>query len=116
LLHPRITAQGDGEVSGTGVEIGGDVVLSCTVIKRRGAAGFTDDGAGAALLAEMHEFYESPTAEGGLAGAAEVERESEIKGTLAIPMIQFPISETATHWATHGVAVSFSSKVVSKRV
>ena len=53
-------SQGDGEICGTGVEISGDVLLSCSIIKNEGKKN------------HLH---------------------------------QYPVTETDTHWVTHGVAV-----------
>jgi acetamidase/formamidase len=61
-------SQGDGEICGCGVEIGGHVLLSCQVLKKGQAyAGGGSDG---------NRF-----------------------------VCRFPVTETATHWMTHGVAV-----------
>lgn len=55
-------SQGDGEISGTGVEIGGHVLLSAKVIKRE-----------------------------------------EAYGKDSSQICEFPVTETKTHWVTHGV-------------
>lgn len=53
-------SQGDGEICGTGVEVGGHVLLSCDIIKQK---------------------------------------------DLVMPVCEYPVTETETHWVTHGVAV-----------
>ena len=74
-------SQGDGEISGNGVEIGGHVLLQCHVIKRE-------------------DLY----------GSAEEERRLTLRdandtiGTAAVPLtLDYPVTETPTHWITHGV-------------
>ena len=57
-------SQGDGEICGTGVEVGGDVLLSCQVIKRE------------SLQKNAKEF-----------------------------VLEYPVTETSSHWITHGVTV-----------
>lgn len=57
-------SQGDGEIGGTGVEVGGDVLLSCQIIKRQ-------------QLQEISKDF----------------------------VLEYPVTETATHWITHGVTV-----------
>ena len=63
-------AQGDGEICGCGIEISGDVLLSCSLIKKQ-------------------------------------QEEEEKKKN------EFPVTETATHWITHGVAVEDIPKATS---
>jgi amidase len=64
-------AQGDGEISGNGVEIGGHVLLQCRVIPQKEAY-TTDDF-------ESHQGVRIPL------------------------VLEYPVTETATHWITHGV-------------
>lgn len=59
-------SQGDGEIGGTGVEVGGDVLLSCQVIKRE-------------------QLQQAPRAKDFV--------------------LEYPVTETNTHWITHGVTV-----------
>lgn len=76
-------SQGDGEIAGTGVEIGGDVLLSCQILKRNavysGSSGTTC-------------------------------RPSDTNDN---QICKFPITETATHWITHGVAVEDIPKITN---
>jgi amidase len=53
-------SQGDGEICGTGVEVGGHVLLRCEIIQQK---------------------------------------------NLMTPICEYPVTETETHWITHGVAV-----------
>mmetsp|Transcript_28929 Transcript_28929/g.43687 ORF Transcript_28929/g.43687 Transcript_28929/m.43687 type:complete len:342 (-) Transcript_28929:7-1032(-) len=62
-------SQGDGEIAGTGVEIGGNVLLSCQIIPK-------------------NDIYPPPVA-----------------AAAASSRVRFPVTETLTHWITHGVAV-----------
>jgi amidase len=64
-------SQGDGEINGTGVEVGGDVLLSCEIIKPNDLVTHTD-----AITAS----------------------------STRLPC-EYPVTETKTHWITHGVAV-----------
>lgn len=61
-------SQGDGEISGSGVEIGGNVLLQCEVLKQS-------------------DLYKD-------ADASLPEERTRL---------QFPVTESATHWITHGV-------------
>mmetsp|Transcript_15520 Transcript_15520/g.22275 ORF Transcript_15520/g.22275 Transcript_15520/m.22275 type:complete len:192 (+) Transcript_15520:209-784(+) len=63
-------SQGDGEISGTGVEIGGHVLLKCHVIPQK-------------------HLYPS--------SSSSLPKEQT--------QLLFPITETKTHWITHGVLV-----------
>lgn len=63
-------SQGDGEISGTGVEVGGRVLLSCRVLKEQDIYGNDRDS-------NTNKDYR----------------------------ISFPVTETTTHWMTHGVLV-----------
>ena len=67
-------SQGDGEVSGNGVEIGGDVLLQCQVLKR-------------------DEVYKSGD-----------QHSLDDKRTISFA-VEYPVTETATEWITHGVLV-----------
>ena len=76
-------SQGDGEIAGTGVEIGGDVLLKCRVIKQEDVYGkllFDDD--------EEDETIET--------SSSSCNNSSKWK-------LEYPVTETATHWITHGV-------------
>ena len=64
-------SQGDGEISGTGVEIGGDVLLSCHVYKQNC---LYPEGAG---------------------------------------VCRYPVTETDTHWVTHGVVIEDIPKTMT---
>jgi amidase len=66
-------AQGDGEISGNGVEIGGHVLLQCRVIPQKEAYTVDDD-----FFQSQHGVHISLT-------------------------LEYPVTETATHWITHGV-------------
>ena len=70
-------SQGDGEISGNGVEIGGHVLLQCDLIRAKDL-----------YAIENHDTSaDSATREGK-----------------TIPMtLEYPITETSTHWITHGV-------------
>jgi amidase len=65
-------SMGDGEISGTGVEVGGRVVLSCRVLKQK-------------------DLFTAPP----LPSCDRVH----------VGKLEFPVTETATHWMTHGVTV-----------
>jgi amidase len=69
-------SQGDGEISGSGIEIGGDVLLSCEVLKHE-------------------DLYDVRLCVDGDAGAT---NDSGISLKL-----EYPVTETSTHWVTHGV-------------
>jgi len=66
-------SQGDGEICGTGVEIGGHVLLQCNVLKH----------------ADLYSH------------------ESGATGTTNNPpvKVEYPVTETSTHWITHGIMV-----------
>ena len=67
-------SQGDGEISGTGVEIGGDVLLRCQVIRQENLYG--------------RSFGDNDN----------VDHNDDDQWKL-----EYPVTETATHWITHGV-------------
>lgn len=75
-------SQGDGEISGTGVEIGGDVLLSCQVYKQK-------------------DVYPN------------VNDETNNDSPLATLVCQYPVTETAAHWITHGVVVENISQTTT---
>ncbi|CAB9529803.1 Acetamidase formamidase [Seminavis robusta] len=62
-------SQGDGEISGTGVEIGGHVLLKCGILKKESLLPLSSSN------------------------------NNDIPQSLP----EFPVTETATHWITHGV-------------
>ena len=68
-------SQGDGEISGSGVEIGGDVLLTCRVLKHE-------------------ELY----------GKLATDCTTTSKGGYPWKL-EYPVTETPTHWITHGVVV-----------
>jgi amidase len=70
-------SQGDGEISGTGVEVGGRVFLSCQILKEK----------------DLFSIVSLPNnvQPGKLEGR-------DVR-------IVFPVTETATHWMTHGIVV-----------
>jgi amidase len=75
-------SQGDGEIAGAGVEIGGDVLLKCTILKHEDLYGcsYADDD-------DHHETKDASTTEG-------------------IPLkLEYPVTETPSHWITHGVVI-----------
>jgi amidase len=69
-------SQGDGEICGTGVEIRGEVRLKCKVIKKE------DTMVPPSKLDDEHDKFDP----------------------LSEPCL-FPVTETETHWHTHGVMV-----------
>lgn len=69
-------SQGDGEICGTGVEIRGEVWLNCKVIKKK------DLVVQPSILGDEHHRLD----------------------LLSNPCL-FPVTETETHWHTHGVMV-----------
>jgi amidase len=71
-------SQGDGEISGTGLEIGGHVLFQCDVIKER-------------------ELYGMPTAD------VETSTSTTAVGAPDSLRVEHPVTETETHWMTHGV-------------
>ena len=71
-------SQGDGEISGTGVEIGGHVLLQCEILKH-------DD------------LYPHNEDQNGSGATATINR-PPLK-------LEYPVTETSTHWITHGVVV-----------
>jgi amidase len=75
-------SQGDGEICGTGVEISGTVWLSCRVIKKDEVA---------PLLS--------------LSFALEDDNSSQFQFESPSTSCLFPVTETETHWHTHGVIV-----------
>mmetsp|Transcript_833 Transcript_833/g.2079 ORF Transcript_833/g.2079 Transcript_833/m.2079 type:complete len:441 (-) Transcript_833:1472-2794(-) len=66
-------SQGDGEIAGTGVEIGGDVLLRCRVLKQE-------------------DLYGDDSSDGDSGSDSDWE-------------LEYPVTETETHWITHGVTV-----------
>ena len=72
-------SQGDGEISGTGVEIGGDVLLRCEILRHEDLYGCPYQG-----------DRKNPASE----------------NTANFPWkLEYPVTETRTHWITHGVVV-----------
>ena len=72
-------SQGDGEISGNGVEVGGHVLLQCDVIKQEDLYGPSTSG----MDAQSH------TLSNGV--------------TIPSLRLEYPVTETLTHWITHGV-------------
>lgn len=64
-------SQGDGEIAGTGVEIGGDVLIRCDILRHEDLYGCTYD----------------PGSD---------KNDSDWR-------LEYPVTETHTHWITHGV-------------
>jgi len=73
-------SQGDGEISGTGVEIGGHVLLQCEILKH----------------ADLYSQNNENQNEAGL--SAGIINHPTVK-------LEYPVTETSTHWITHGVVV-----------
>ena len=91
-------SQGDGEISGSGVEIGGDVLLQCRVLRHEDVYGCSYDS-----RMRSDENYETNTGKGIPT--------TENRG---FPWkIEYPVTETSTHWITHGVVVCDIPKTTS---
>lgn len=73
-------SQGDGEISGNGVEIGGDVLLRCAIIKQKD------------LYPSLSMNDNNP-------------EDGDNDGKDINLRLEFPVTETTTHWITHGVMV-----------
>jgi len=73
-------SQGDGEISGTGIEIGGDVLLRCRVLKQE-------------------ELYD---ANASLFSSSNSNDGSDDYNNWKL---EYPVTETKTHWITHGVTI-----------
>lgn len=80
-------SQGDGEISGTGIEIGGDVLLRCEVLRHEDLYGCS---------------YESVKMSEGNESTKEF-----------LWKLEYPVTETSTHWITHGVVICDIPKTTS---
>ena len=71
-------SQGDGEISGNGVEVGGHVLLQCEIIQQEDLYGPSSDTD---------------------------EKCHTLANGVSIPSLklEYPVTETPTHWITHGV-------------
>ena len=78
-------SQGDGEIAGSGIEIGGDVLLKCAILKHK-------------------DLYNS---DHGDKQQHNQNNETEELDELDVSLLQleYPLTETPTHWITHGVTV-----------
>ncbi len=91
-------SQGDGEISGSGVEIGGDVLLQCRVLRHEDLYGYSYDSK---VVSE--ENYEP-----------DGEKDVSTTENRGYPWkIEYPVTETSTHWITHGVVVCDIPKTTS---
>lgn len=79
-------SQGDGEICGTGVEIGGLVKLSCRILKKSVVAPISSSPL--------------PMAKGNRSSSSSLFHTS----SQSAPCL-FPVTETATYWHTHGVTI-----------
>eukprot|EP00536_Pseudo-nitzschia_multiseries_P010285 jgi/Psemu1/25491/gm1.25491_g len=68
-------SQGDGEIAGTGVEIGGDVLLQCKVLRQE-------------------DLYGEESSSSSSSSSSNCDWK-----------LEYPVTETETHWITHGVTV-----------
>ncbi|KAL3907545.1 MAG: hypothetical protein SGARI_003486 [Bacillariaceae sp.] len=73
-------SQGDGEISGSGVEIGGNVLLRCRVLKQ-------------------DKLYPMRSMKPENRGSRDKD------DAILSPILEYPVTETATHWITHGVVI-----------
>ena len=85
-------SQGDGEISGTGVEIGGDVLLRCRVLRQEDLYGRSFD--------ENDNDGDDRTTE--ISSSSSLTSLST-PSSLSRWKLEYPVTETATHWITHGV-------------
>ena len=79
-------SQGDGEIAGSGVEIGGDVLLRCKILRHEDLYGTSFEESNHKNSAG--EEGDDATPNGGFPWK-----------------LEYPVTETPTHWITHGVAV-----------
>ena len=80
-------SQGDGEISGSGIEIGGDVLLQCKVLRH-------EDLYGCPYENDQRSITTTPNS--------------------GFPLkLEYPVTETPTHWITHGVVVCDIPKTTS---
>jgi len=91
-------AQGDGEICGNGVEVAGDVLLTCQVLKQKDVY-----GSGCRTTELTRKEVDSAAVK-----CSKRQRRSQKSGTEPTTkefayILEYPVTETATHWITHGV-------------